>query len=169
MSHGDSRGLDVAVAVAARARQRPGGVHRAGGVAARPRGTAARAAGGQDCARFLNAFVEVWDRGEHGYWTILLGRRVAGFGGVQPKQWRDRRCWNLYYRVSPEFWGMGIATETARAAIRAGASAQPGWPVLVETGPSNAAAIRVAERAGLTRQPARPDDKYAVLLLEPDA
>ncbi|QUH02536.1 GNAT family N-acetyltransferase [Saccharopolyspora erythraea] len=122
-----------------------------------------------DCARFLNAFVEVWDRGEHGYWTILLGERVAGFGGVQPKLWRDRRCWNLYYRVAPEFWGMGIATETARAAIAAGASAQPGWPVLVETSPSNASAIRVAERVGLTRQPACPDGEYAVLLLEPGA
>jgi len=37
--------------------------------------------------------------------------------------------------------------------------------VLVETHPRNAAAIRVAERAGLTRQPTRGDDEYAVLLL----
>jgi RimJ/RimL family protein N-acetyltransferase len=41
---------------------------------------------------------------------------------------------------------------------------RPAWPVVVETRPWNTAAIRVAERAGLSRQ--RADDEYAVLLLK---
>jgi hypothetical protein len=42
----------------------------------------------------------------------------------------------------------------------------PAWPVVVETRPWNTTAIKVAERAGLSRQEARADDEYAVLLLE---
>ena len=64
---------------------------------------------------------------------MLLAEQVAGFGGVQPEQWRGRDCWNLYYRIWPQLWGRGIATE----------------------------------RAGLHRQPAAPDDQYAVLLSGP--
>ena len=119
-----------------------------------------------DSARYLAAFAQVWDEGELGYWTIVVHGRVAGFGGVQPKLWRGRRCWNLYYRLAPEFQGQGIATETAREAIAAGFDDHPDWPVLVETRPWNTGAIKVAERAGLVRQAAQPDDDYAVLLLE---
>ena len=122
-----------------------------------------------ESARYLAAFVKVWDEGELGYWAIVAHGRVAGFGGVQPKLWRGRRCWNLYYRVAPEFQGQGIATETAREAIAAGFGEHPDWPVLVETRPGNTSAIKVAERAGLIRRPGRPGDGYAVLLLEPSA
>jgi RimJ/RimL family protein N-acetyltransferase len=119
-----------------------------------------------ESARYLAEFTRVWERGELGYWTILFQGRIAGFGGVQPKLWRERDCWNLYYRVAPALWGLGIATETAREAIAAAAAVHPAWPVVVETRPWNATAIRVAERAGLSRQETRADDEYAVLLLE---
>jgi RimJ/RimL family protein N-acetyltransferase len=119
--------------------------------------------------RFLARFVRVWDRGELGYWTILCAGRIAGFGGVAPVSWRGRPCWNLYYRLAPDFWGRGIAVETARAAVAAAAATHPDWPVVVETSPDNTAAIRVAERAGLSRQPALPGDRYATLVLEPAA
>jgi RimJ/RimL family protein N-acetyltransferase len=117
-------------------------------------------------ARLLAAFVGVWERGELGYWTIRYEGEVAGFGGVQPKRWRGRDCWNLYFRLAPRWWGLGIATEMAREAIAVAAVAHPSWPVLVETRPDNAPAIRVAERVGLTRRPAGPGDEWAVLLLE---
>ncbi|GGP69423.1 GNAT family N-acetyltransferase [Saccharothrix coeruleofusca] len=116
-------------------------------------------------ARYLSAFTDVWERGELGYWTVLLHGEIVGFGGVQPKLWHGRRCWNLYYRVSPAHWGKGIATEVAREAVAAAREARPDWPVLVETRPWNAAAIRVAERVGLIRREDR--DGYAVLLAEP--
>ncbi|WP_433259907.1 GNAT family N-acetyltransferase [Actinosynnema sp. CS-041913] len=115
-------------------------------------------------ARYLADFARVWENGELGYWTVLLQERVAGFGGVQPKLWQGRRCWNLYYRVDPALWGQGIATEVAREAVAAGTAVRPEWPVLVETRPWNTAAIRVAEQAGLVRRD--DQDGYAVLLLD---
>ena len=117
-------------------------------------------------ARYLSDFVRNWGTAGLGYWTILFEDRIAGFGGVQPKRWRDRDCWNLFYRLDPALRGLGLATEMAREAIAAAAAARPAWPVLVETQPWNAAAIRVAQRAGLARQEWQDRDGWAVLLLE---
>jgi hypothetical protein len=99
-----------------------------------------------ESARYLAEFTRVWDRGELGYRTIVFQGRIAGFGGVQPKLWRERHCWNLHYRG-----GCG------RASGVAGRRGNRPW---------NTTAIKVAERAGLSRQEARADDEYAVLLLE---
>ncbi|GAA0223967.1 GNAT family protein [Saccharothrix mutabilis subsp. mutabilis] len=113
-------------------------------------------------ARYLSRFTAVWDRGELGYWAVETAGRVVGFGGVQP----HGDAWNLYYRVDPAFHGLGIATEVAREAVAAAGEVRPDRVVRCETRPGNAAAIRVAERAGLTRVEDR--DGYAVLELHPD-
>ena len=112
--------------------------------------------------QLLRDFCAVWDAGEHGYWKIVYGDRVAGFGGVKPRTWRGQRVWNLYYRIWSDLQGNGIATEMARKAVSVAARLRPDWPVLVETRPDNAAAIRVAEGVGLTRHP--DADGWAVLL-----
>ena len=117
----------------------------------------------EQTTRLLRDFCAVWESGEHGYWKIVFGDRTAGFGGVKPKTWRGRHVWNLYYRIWPDLQGKGLATETARAAISVAAQRHPDWPVLVETRPDNAAAIKVAEGAGMTRHP--DADGWAVFLL----
>ena len=114
---------------------------------------------------YLEQFVRVWDDGELGYWTIRYEGRVAGFGGVKPKHWRDGNCWNLYYRLYPQMTGLGLATEMAREAVAAAAERHPEWPVLVETRPANRLAIAVAQRAGLTRRPDLDADSWVILLL----
>lgn len=115
---------------------------------------------------YLAQFAAVWDGGDLGYWSAHCDGELVGFGGVKPKRWHDRDCWNLYYRLFPRFTGLGLATELARAAIEASGEVRPDWPVLVETRPANRAAIAVAERAGLIRQPDLDADGWAVLLLE---
>jgi RimJ/RimL family protein N-acetyltransferase len=118
----------------------------------------------QRSAAYLAMFLRAWDEGDLGYWTIRYQDRVVGFGGVQPKVWRGRECWNLYYRVHPDCQGLGIAGEVAREAIAAAAEVRPEWPVLVETRPENLPAIRVAERAGLVRLGPEENEEYATLL-----
>ena len=115
-------------------------------------------------AGYLANFARAWDEGDLGYWSVTYEGRVVGFGGVQPKVWRGRQCWNLYYRVHPDCQGLGIAGEVAREAITAAAEVRPEWPVLVETDPDNVAAIRVAERAGLVRLGPEEGEEYATLL-----
>ncbi len=115
-------------------------------------------------AGYLADFVRAWDHGGLGYWSVTYEGRVVGFGGVQPKVWRGRECWNLYYRVHPDCQGLGIAGEVAREAIAAAAEVRPEWPVLVETDPDNLPAIRLAERAGLIRLGPEDGEEYATLL-----
>jgi RimJ/RimL family protein N-acetyltransferase len=114
--------------------------------------------------RLPEEFCATWESGGHGYWKIVFDGRTAGFGGVKPKTWRCRNVWNLYYRIRPELRGRGLATEMARKAVSVAAGLRPGWPVLVETRPANAAAIKVAEGLGMTRHP--DADGWAVFLLE---
>lgn len=115
-------------------------------------------------AAYLAMFLRAWDEGDLGYWSVRYQGRVVGFGGVQPKIWRGRECWNLYYRVHPDCQGLGIAGELVDEAITAAAEVRPEWPVLVETRPDNAPAIRVAERAGLVRLGPEKNEEYATLL-----
>lgn len=113
--------------------------------------------------QLLRDFCATWAGGEHGYWKIVLNGRTAGFGGVKPRMWRDRPVWNLYYRIWPDLRGQGVASEMARAAVSVAAQLHPDRPVLVETRPDNAAAIKVAEGVGMTRHP--DADGWAVFLL----
>lgn len=119
-------------------------------------------------AKYLNAFAEVWDAGELGYWTLLHEDRIAGFGGIRLITGDRGPHWNLYYRVDPALQGLGLATEMAREALALAAEIRPQWPVVVETRPGNTAAIAVAERAGLTKQPCAEGDPYVVLVKNPD-
>ncbi|NUT91119.1 MAG: GNAT family N-acetyltransferase [Saccharothrix sp.] len=112
-------------------------------------------------AGYLQRFTAVWERGDLGYWAVEMDGRVVGFGGVAP----HGDAWNLYYRVDPALHGRGIATEVAREAVATAAEARPDWTVRCETRPWNTAAIRVAERAGLTR--VEDHDGYAVLEVHP--
>ncbi|NUT99717.1 MAG: GNAT family N-acetyltransferase [Saccharothrix sp.] len=114
-----------------------------------------------ESAEYLRRFTAVWERGDLGYWAVEVDGRVVGFGGVQP----HGGAWNLYYRVDPALHGRGIATEVAREALSAAAEARPDWTVRCETRPWNTAAIRVAERAGLTR--VEDQGGYAVLEVHP--
>ncbi|GAA1947368.1 GNAT family N-acetyltransferase [Amycolatopsis minnesotensis] len=119
-------------------------------------------------AKYLNAFVEVWEAGELGYWTMLHEGRIAGFGGIRLITGDHGPHWNLYYRIDPALHGRGLATEMAREALALAAEIRPQWPVMVETRPGNAAAITVAERAGLTRRPYADGDPYVVLVKNPE-
>lgn len=114
-----------------------------------------------ESAEYLRRFTEVWDRGDLGCWAIEMTGRVVGFGGVQP----HGDAWNLYFRVDPARHGLGIATEMAREAVATAGEVRPDWVVRCETRPWNTAAIKVAERAGLTR--IDDHDGYAVLEFHP--
>jgi len=67
--------------------------------------------------------------------------------------WRDRDVLNLYYRLRPDAWGRGYATEVARTAVGLARSYMPHLPVIARTRLANIASIRTTERAGLVRRP----------------
>jgi ribosomal-protein-alanine N-acetyltransferase len=73
----------------------------------------------------------------------------------------------LLYGLLPDYWGQGLATEAARAALAYGFDAALFTRVYVRTDVPNRASVRVMERLGMkfereTRLAARPTLIYSL-------
>lgn len=104
-------------------------------------------------AQTFREFLRTWDAYGVGYWVVELGDQVIGMAGVEFQCFSNRSCWNLYYRLSPDVWGKGIALEAATEAVAIAFETEPAWPVVARTRPSNYASARVAMKVGLQRRP----------------
>lgn len=115
-----------------------------------------------DAAReLLEQWLEAWARHDLGYWAVE--RRdtpgaVVGFGGVRYKELEGQRVLNLAYRFSPQWWGLGYATEVAREALALARKHVPDVPVVAVINLENAPSLRVAERLGMRRDRIIDDD-----------
>jgi RimJ/RimL family protein N-acetyltransferase len=103
-----------------------------------------------------------WARDRLGYWTARLrddlpadqvpaGLRpgtVVGTGGCAVRA--GTTWWNLYYRLTPPAWGLGLAAELVTAALDAARAIDPDRPVVAYLLEHNAASRGRAERAGLS-------------------
>jgi [ribosomal protein S5]-alanine N-acetyltransferase len=109
----------------------------------------------------LGGWLEHWRQHEFGYWTVELAApgaadptgEVVGFAGVRHDVWLGQPALNLYYRLAPEHWGRGYATELARHALSVAGRSHPDLLVLARTRPDNVASRRTALAAGLVRRP----------------
>lgn len=111
----------------------------------------------------VHEFVRGWQEHKVGYWAVEFDGKVVGVAGVRPLVFRGRECWNLYYRFAPAVWGKGFAVEAAGEAVAVAEAQRPARPVVARTRPGNHPAIRVAEKAGLTRRPDLDVDGFVVL------
>ncbi|MGO2658338.1 GNAT family N-acetyltransferase [Mycetocola reblochoni] len=73
--------------------------------------------------------------------------RMIGTGGV--RLLAEPAVWNLGYRLSPDSWGRGLATELARAALAAADALHPELPVTARAISDNRASTAVLDRLGL--------------------
>lgn len=86
-------------------------------------------------------------------WKIILKETDAfiGLAGMFPSN--DKfKLGEIYYKLSPEFWGKGYATETAKALIRFGFDTLKLHKVEAGVATGNVASIRVLEKCGMTRE-----------------
>lgn len=119
----------------------------------------------EDAARFLDPILRHWREHGFGYWTVLVprdwwaggepapladdGERVhAGLGGVQRYTLEGEPVLNIYFRLAPAIQGRGLAGRIVQASLTIAPQVAPGEDLVVRTRPANAAARRVAERAG---------------------
>jgi RimJ/RimL family protein N-acetyltransferase len=137
------------------------------GIGADPR-TNVRRPGGSPNQRVAEAtvrsFIDEWARNGFGYWAVEFEGALVGVAGVRPVDFRNRRCWNLYYRFSPASWGKGLAAEAAREALAAAHARDAAMPVVARTRPANEAAMRLAERIGMERRADLDGDGFAVFV-----
>ena len=82
-----------------------------------------------------------------GEWIGFIGLAVPRF------QAAFTPCVEIGWRIDAAFWGMGLATEGARAVVRHGFEAVGLSEIVSFTVPANARSLRVMEKLGMTRNP----------------
>lgn len=111
--------------------------------------------------RRLASWLAHWEAHGYGYWTVEHRGRIVGFGGLMLLAgWQGRDALNLYYRLEPESWGRGYASELALAAVQLAARELPDLLVVARIRHGNERSVRVAERAGLGRRPDLDDEEF---------
>jgi RimJ/RimL family protein N-acetyltransferase len=88
-------------------------------------------------------------------------KEFAGFIGISTPTWGPPCKWahsipwvEIGWRLAKKFWGQGLATEGARAALEYGFTALKLPEIVALTLPINLASRRVMEKIGMTRDPA---------------
>ena len=138
--------------------------------------------------RFLAPMLEHWATHGFGYWVVLLpgpawpggvqgsdadddARVVAGLGGVQHHRVDGQPVLNVYFRFAPEAQGRGLAGAVLHQVSLLAGEVAPGRDVVVRTRPANAAARRVAVRAGYVDERLEPGttDMQLLRLISPAA
>ncbi|MES9906533.1 MAG: GNAT family N-acetyltransferase [Sedimenticola sp.] len=75
---------------------------------------------------------------------------LIGFCGVGPEVVGDAEEINLGYRLARQYWGTGLASESARAVLTYAFSQKQFESVVVIIEPEHIASMRVAEKAGFS-------------------
>ena len=131
--------------------------------------------------RFLAPMLAHWAEHGFGYWTVLVpdeawsdgvvgglprdaGRRIAGLGGVQHHTVAGRPVLNTYFRFAVVAQGRGLGGVVLDSVVRFAGDVAPGVDIVVRTRPANAAARRIAERAGFVDEGLEPGDPMMQLL-----
>ena len=97
-----------------------------------------------------------WRQAGLGQWSVRLRmdaskssatvNEIVGTCGVTVS---NSGVWNLGYRLTPSSWGAGIATELARASIRAASTMEPSRAVTARVLTSNPASGRLLAHVGM--------------------
>lgn len=95
---------------------------------------------------------EIAQRG-WGIWAVEADGVFAGMIGLHPPKWQlpFSPCTEVLWRLRKEFWGHGIARETAKQAINYGFSKVGLEEIVSYTTPPNLRSIRLMERLGFER------------------
>jgi len=127
----------------------------------------------------LQSFGRHWERHGFGRWGITekSSRKLIGFGGL--RMLIDTP--EVVYHLAKSHWGLGLATEVARASLRYGFEEHGFERIVAIAMPANTASLHVMQKVGMTcegpsnyfgidviqysqaRQNYLPDDSFYVL------
>lgn len=108
----------------------------------------------------LDSWLAHWASHSFGYWAVVHWSTgtIAGFGGVMEKSiGKHRFGLNLYYRLSPEFWGCGLATHIGRCALEMAFRSLGADEVFGRVQWNNVPSRKVLERLGMVPMDSEPD------------
>ncbi len=109
-------------------------------------------------ARFAEWSLRQWRVNGFGPWAAIdkaSGRWIGKIGLDELEDWPGAHKIEVGFELHKEWWGRGLATEGAVAALRFGFEQRGLERIISVTAASHAAARRVMEKAGLTYQGTR--------------
>lgn len=100
-------------------------------------------------AKSLKSFVKHWQQRGYGIWAIIenCSSQMVGYCGLRYLDELDEV--EVLYGLASAYWGRGIATKAAKAAISYGFNVANLDKVIAMALPDNLASRRVIEKAGL--------------------
>lgn len=107
--------------------------------------------------RTTRALAEVasnsWSEHQLGPWSAYYRDRPSKFLGVGGAEFVDGAggFWDIKYRLLPEHWGQGIATELTKQAIESARRVHPDAPITIRVTTNHPASSRIAEKLGLEK------------------
>lgn len=117
--------------------------------------------------QFIHAAAESFR--QHGYcqWPLIhkADRRLIGYCGFVNTESTPEIGW----RLAPEYWGQGLATEAAQAVFKHGMATLGFQRVIATVHAANVASIRVIEKLGMTLVKRSDRDGREVMLYSTDA
>ncbi|MFG6415677.1 GNAT family N-acetyltransferase [Roseateles sp. DC23W] len=100
----------------------------------------------------LQAWLAHWQTHGFGHWAIAEREQpdqLIGFGGLMHRSVADHSGLFLYYRITPQAWGRGLASEMAQYAMAQAFEQRREGSVVAAVLPSNAPTRKTLERLGL--------------------
>lgn len=99
----------------------------------------------------IKSFITSYQEHGFGKWAMLLKKqnRLVGYCGIAIERINRKAEPELGYRLDPQVWGQGLATEAASACIRYGTQHLELPYLLGIVEPANIASIRVLEKVGM--------------------
>lgn len=100
----------------------------------------------------LRALISHWEAHGFGHWAIAERTRpdtLIGFGGLMRRSVAGHAGLHLYYRITPQAWGRGLASEMAQFAFEQAFGQRRELSVVAAVLPSNAPTRKTLEGLGL--------------------
>ena len=92
-----------------------------------------------------------WEQKDLGPWGVYLRERPSEFVGVGGVELVDGKLWDLKYRLRPDLWGNGYASEISSAATSAIQRTDASLPLTARVTTNHPASFRILEKLGLTQ------------------
>lgn len=117
----------------------------------------------------LRCWMAHWQTHGFGYWAIAereAPESLIGFGGLMHRSVAGHAGLYLYYRITPQAWGRGLASEMAQHAMALAFEQRREPAVAAAVLPNNAPTRKTLESLGMRLTGALTDAGSAALLYE---
>jgi RimJ/RimL family protein N-acetyltransferase len=108
---------------------------------------------GEETRDFLDRKFDEWESRGWSHWAVehKPDQRLIGFLGLQPPAWLPEvmPTVEIGWRLDPDYWGKGLATEGGRAGLEFGFKVLGLDEIVSIPEPANVASCRVAEHLGM--------------------